>query len=764
MIETTVSHYRILEKLGGGGMGVVYRAVDLKLGRAVALKFLPERSGRDAEALKRLAREAKTASAVNHPNICTVYEIDDNAGRPFIAMEFLEGMTLKHRINERPLDNETLLELAVGFAEGLAAAHALGIVHRDIKPANLFVTVRGQAKILDFGVAKCFPNQGGTEDITSDYLAPGGGALTLPGVTLGTLAYMSPEQARTEEIDARSDVFSFGAVLYEMATGKTAFPTSPLGLAIDAVLHKAPPPPETLNANMPRELGRIIAKALEKSREARYQTAAEMGVDLTHLKRSLEASRALGAEPAPSALAVLPFENAAEDPDADYLCDGISEGLITNLSQISGLRVISRGTVFRYRGRGLDPQAVGRELGVGAVILGRVTRRADALIVSAELIDVARGWRLWGERYNRRIDDLLSVEEEIIREVSRKLRVELRGEQAGHLARLAAHNPAAHQAYLAGRFQWNRWTPEGFKSAISHYEQAVAVDPSYPLGHAGLADAWSLLGLYALYQPKEAFPRAKAAALKALELNPMLAEAHTALGTTRFFYDWDWPAASADFRRAIELNPSYVSSHHLYSSALSAVGNHDEALVEAQLTLTMDPLSLVAILNVGWALFRARRYQDAVAQCRRALGIDPSFLRASELLGLACALTGASDEAVAEARRAMAARENSPRSLAVCGCIFALTGHREEARQTVEELRGLGRQRYVPSLSLAFVSAALGKRDVAMAWLQRAFDEQDSLLVWLRVEPRLDNLRSDPRFKELEERVGLRLWGRALGG
>lgn len=763
MIETTVSHYRILEKLGGGGMGVVYRARDLKLGRTVALKFLAERSGRDPEALRRFAREAQAASAINHPNICTVYEIDDNAGQPFIAMEFLEGMTLKHRINERSLDTETLVGLAVAFAEGLAAAHALGIVHRDIKPANLFVTVRGQAKILDFGVAKLLPLSGGPDEITGEYLPPPSSAVTLPGMSLGTLAYMSPEQARGEAVDARTDIFSFGAVLYEMATGRTAFPASNPGLTFDAILHKAPPPPETLNPNMPAELARIIAKALDKNREARYQTGTEMLADLTRLERSLEASHALVAEPAPNALAVLPFENAAEDPDTDYLCDGISEGLINNLSQLSGLRVIARGTVFRYRGRGVDPQAVGRELGVSAVLVGRVTHRADALVVGAELIDVARGWRLWGERYNRRIDDLLSVEEEIIREISRKLRLKLRGEQTEHLARRAAHNPAAHQAYLAGRYQWNRWTPEGFKSAISHFEGAVALDPGYPLGHAGIADAWSLLGLYALYPPKEAFPRAKAAALKALELDPMLAEAHSALGTVRFFYEWDWPAASADFRRAIELNPSYVSSHHLYSSALSAMGSHDEALAEAQLTLTMDPLSLVAILNVGWALFRARRYQDAIAQCRRALGIDPNFLRASELLGLACALTGASHEAVAAARQAMAAHENSPRSLAVCGCIFALTGHREEARQTVEELRALARQRYVPSLSLAFVSAALGKMDAAMAWLQRAFDEQDSLLVWLRVEPRLDNLRSDPRFKELEEPVGLRLWGRALG-
>jgi TolB-like protein/tetratricopeptide (TPR) repeat protein len=469
-----------------------------------------------------------------------------------------------------------------------------------------------------------------------------------------------------------------------------------------------------------------------------------------------------GAAPLGS-LAILPFENVAGDPEAEYLCEGVPEGLIHGLSALHGLRVMARSSVFRYKGKGVDPRAAGSELGVAAVLSGRVSLRAGALVITAELIDVERGWQLWGERYNRRSDDLPAVEEEIVREISRKLKVRLSGEQEQRLARRSAHSPAAHHAYLAGRFHWNKWTPEGFQQAIAHYERAVATDPRYALGHAGLADGFNLLGLYALRPPKDAFPRAQSAALQALALDPDLAEAHAALGTVRFFHDWDWPAASADFRRALELNPGYAAGHHIYSSALSAMGRHQEAMAEAQLVLDTDPFSLVGILNLGWAAFNARQFEEVAGHCRRALELDQAFVRARELMSMAHALGKRSDEALQEARRVLAAHDGSPRSLAVCGYVFATCGSREEARQIVETLRTLAAQRYVPALSLAFVSAALGKADTALGWLERAYDEQDSLLVGLRVDPRVDRLRGDQRFADIEERVGLRLWGRGLG-
>jgi TolB-like protein/Tfp pilus assembly protein PilF len=760
VIGKKLSHYQILQDLGSGGSGLVYSAQDLKLGRKVALKVLPEPRGRDPQALRLFMREARAASAINHPNICTVYEVEEHEGRPFIVMELLEGHTLKHKIGGRPLDNETLLDLALGFAEGLETAHAQGIVHRDVKPANLFVTARGQAKILDFGLAKQQAPGGDTGETTQP--------LTLPGLTHGTLSYMSPEQARGEPVDARTDVFSFGAVLYEMATGRQAFHARNTAEGLELLLNGQPQPPESLNPAVPAELCRVIEKALQKDRKARYQSAGELVAELKRLKREVELGRTAafdgrGAAATLGSLAILPFENTAGDPEAEYLCEGVPEGLINSLSALLGLRVMAHSTVSRYKGRSVEPQKAGRELGVAAVLCGRVSLRGGALVITAELLDVERGWQLWGERYNRRTDDLPAVEEEIVREITRKLKLRVTGEQDKRLARRAAHNPAAHHAYLAGRYHWNKWTPEGFLAAIGHYERAIAADPGSALGYAGLADGFNLLGLYALRAPKDAFPQAEAAALKALSLDPDLAEAHSALGTARFFHEWDWPAASADFRRALELNPGYAWGHHGYSSALSAMGRHEEAIAEARTALETDPFSLVGILNLGWAAFNARRYDEVAEQCRRALELDQNFVRARELMGMAHALGKRADDALAEARRVLAAHDGSPRSLAVCGYVFATCGSREEARQIVETLRTLAAQRYVPALSLAFVSAALGKSDTAFGWLERAHDEQDSLLVGLRVDPRLDKLRGDERFSDLEERVGLRLWGRGLG-
>jgi eukaryotic-like serine/threonine-protein kinase len=747
MIGKTVSHYRILDKLGGGGMGVVYRAEDTRLHRPVALKFLPDASD-DPVARERFMREARAASSLNHPHICTVHEVEEHEGRPFIVMELLEGRPLGDVIAAGPLATDRIVDIAIQMAEGLGVAHERGIVHRDIKPANVSVSERGQVKILDFGLAK--PWSGGRRDGDTIADTPSWGeTLTTPGITMGTLSY------------GRSDLFSFGAVLYEMATGQQAFPATGAALAFDSILNSSPMAPDRANPGLHPELARVIMRALEKDRSLRYQSADEVLADLDRLRRELESGRtqdSRDADPGVGALAVLPFENAAADPDAEYLCEGITEGLINSLSQLPQLRVMARSTVFRFKGRDLDPLAAGRELAVGAVLVGRVTQRGGSLLITAELIDSRSGFQIWGDRFDRRIDDLFAVQEEITREISRKLRLKLAGGDAARVTPRPPANPGAQQAYLTGRYHWNRWTPEGFQKAIEHYERAIALDPRYALAYAGLSDAYSLLGLYALLPPVEAFPHAKQAALKALALDDSLAEAHTSLGTARFFHEWDWRAAQGDFQRGLELNPASVSGRHIHSTALSAMGRHREALAEARAALELDPLSLVTILNLGWVHFNNRDWDGARAQCRAAFALDPEFPRAHELMGLASAHAGELEEAVNEARRVANAHDGTPRSLAVCGYLFALAGRKEEARETVAGLRALAARVYVPALSVAFVSAALDKKDTAFEWLERAFDEQDCLLVWLRVDPRLDNLRTDTRFYDLVQRVGLRLW------
>jgi serine/threonine protein kinase/tetratricopeptide (TPR) repeat protein len=756
VIGRDFSHYRVLEKLASGGMGDVYRGEDTRLGRQVALKFLPELHVGDPEALRRFLQEARVASALNHPHICVVYEIDEDAGQPFIAMELLEGRALDKEIAGEPLALDRTLNLAVQIADGLEAAHEKGVVHRDIKPANLFVSHGDRAKILDFGVAKL------KRPLATDQTAPletaPQASLTSPGLTLGTLSYMSPEQARGEELDGRSDLFSFGAVLYEMATGQKAFPRQGPGVTIQTLLSLDPPPPATLNPGVPSELERIIQKLLEKEPERRYQSVSELLSDLRILQRgSGGRQRAAAGETPVRSLAILPLINVGDDKETEYLADGITEELINGLSRLPRLRVMARSTVFRYKGRDIDPRIVGRELQVEVVVSGRVEQRGGAVVVTPELVDVANGWQLWGERYDRRLDSLQEIQEEITREITRQLKLTLTGEVA-RPGRPPTTSPAAHQAYLNGLYYWNRWTADGFRKAIEYFEQAIKEDPRYALGYAGLADSFSLLGLFALAAPKEAFPRAKEAALQALSIDPDLAEAHASLGTTRFFHDWDWPAAAGDFESCLEGNPSYVPGRRIYSMALSAVGRRDDSLREAQEALALDPLSLSTMLNLGWALFNARDYQGAKQRCRQAIELAPDFSRARELLALAHAHAGELDAAVEQTRAVMALKEPGPRRLAVCGHTFAMAGDMDAARAMVTRLRDLAARQYVPALAIAFVSAALGKKDTAFGWLERAFDEQDGLLVWLRVDPRLDNLRSDPRFEDLVERVGLRLW------
>lgn len=811
-------------------MGEVYLAHDTKLDRKVALKILPPEVASHQNRMERFVREAKSAAALNHPNIAQIYEIGEHERIHFIVMEFIDGVTLREKIHGERFELTKLLRYLQQAAEGLSKAHAAGIVHRDLKPDNIMITRDGFAKLLDFGLAKLVENRGFgmSEDSNAptEMMQP----RSAPGTVMGTAGYMSPEQVqgRIDEIDHRSDIFSFGCILFEAVTGRRAFEGVDVIDSLNKIIREPAPSIFEFRSDLPQHVQRIVRRCLAKDREDRYQSIRDVAIELRELRHELEgvinitvpsappettaesgaatnspetsSSSVAGSRQASSAeyivngikqhklaavvgifllvvaavvltayfragnaadsidsIAVLPFENRSVETETEYLSDGLAESLIYRLSQLPNLRVTPTSVALRYKGRAEDVVKAGNELGVSAVLLGRITQRGDSLTISAELVDVRNNTLLWGEQYDRKMSELLATQREISREIVENLKLKVSGEEKG-LAKHYTESNEAYQLYLKGRFYWNKRNEEAMQKSLVYFQQAIEKDPNFALAHSGLADAYILLGASdasGAMSAHEALPRAKAAALKALEIDETIAEPHVSLAHIKYYYDRNWVAAEQQYKRALELNPNHATAHQWYAIFLMSVGRFNDALAQAKRSQELDPLSLPINMTSGWVLLNARRYEESAEQLSKTLEMDHSFILGHHRLGLVYEQQGKYDKAIEEFRQVVNLSGGKPLGIAALARAYALAGNRAEAEKGLAELRELSKKRFVSEASIAMVYIALGEKDLAFAWLDKADKARDALLARLGVDPRFDSLRSDPRFKDMLKRMNL---------
>jgi eukaryotic-like serine/threonine-protein kinase len=745
-----VSHYRLLDRLGGGGMGEVYLAEDTRLGRRVAVKFLDADHSTDEPARKRLLVEAQAAAALDHPNICPVFEIGSEGDLDFIVMQYVEGAQLSTILAGKTLELRETLSIAAQVAAALEEAHAHGIIHRDVKPENIMISARGLVRLLDFGLAKVQP------DVDADVAARTQSQLTWPGVVMGTVPYMSPEQVRGEPLDARTDIFSLGAVLYEMATGKRPFEGQSRAETFSAILTKPAPPLARYGEEVPRELERIVSRALAKDKERRYQAVQDLRIDLETLREELESGVALpGLAPPPPAIAVMPFTDMSPEKDQEYFCDGIAEELINALAQVEGLRVVCRSSAFRF-GANRDVRDVGAKLNVNAVLEGSVRRAGDRLRIMVQLVNVSDGFHLWSGRYDREMKDIFDVQDEITHAIVGALKIKLVGAQEDQLVRRYTQNMDAYHLYLKGVYYWNKRVPDAVKTALEHFEQALAVDPTYAPAYAGLAACYIVPGYYGGASPKTVMPLGKAAAMKALALDDSLAEAYSALAMVTAIYEFDWPKAEEYFRAALKRNSAYSTARSWYALFdLVPLGRLGEALRQAKRAEEIDPLSPSVNTVVGLILFYEGKYDEARTQLGKALELDPNFPVAHYYMGKAWWAEGLLEPAIESLQRARTLFGDSPAVTGTLASCYASMGRPTEARALLDEVLEAAARRYVPCHNIAEAYIGLGEKDHALEWLEKAYEERDSQLIWLKLDPIYQSLRSEPRFVALRKKMRL---------
>jgi serine/threonine-protein kinase len=741
-------------------MGAVWRAADTKLDREVAIKILPPNLGHDPAKRSDFEREAKAVAALNHPNIVTIHSVEELDGILFITMEYVDGKTLDELIPSGGLPLQNFFDLALPSVEALHAAHSSGVTHRDLKPANIMVRNDGQVKILDFGLAALRERQSSSDatDVPTE-------TLTQSSEVRGTLPYMSPEQLQGEMLDHRTDIFSMGAVLYEMATGQRPFGAKTTAALIAAILRDYPQPVTELNGALPRHLQRIITHCIQKDRGRRMQTSLDLLNQLKTLRGEVLAGMTgagfmapthTGAASARKSIAVLPLENLSGDPEQEFFTDGMTDALITDLAKIRGLKVISRTSVMQYKGAKKPLREIAKELGVGVVVEGSVLRAGERVRITAQLIEASTDEHLWAENYDRDLRDVLSLQAEVARAIAEQIHVRLTEKDHARLGGSTTVHPEAHEACLRGRHFWYKRTPEAVRKGLECFRRAVEIDPRYAPAHAGLADSYLVDGGRYLGVPQEeAYTRARNEALQALRIDDGLAEAHTSLGGVLGDYDWEWTEAEAEYKRAIELNPNYVTARLWYADHLARMARHGEAVRQARWGLEIDPLSLVSNFFLAWVLYFARLHDRAIDQARRTLELDSSYVAAHRVLGWAHEEQGEHNEAIAAHETASRLSDGSPGFHAQLGRARALAGATDAAREILDELKRMSSETPVSSMDIAIIHAALGERDAAFASLGRAFDEHSEHVPYLGVNPRVDALRDDPRFDALLGRLGL---------